>query len=252
MQSQLVRTGLGGDILAPEMHNATSVTGFQKAPDPTTFESLTESLLTLGWIDKTALGVLLAFFVLGLFKGLVWQVSRIGILVFSYMVAGRFGHEIAGFLDDAESLPPVGDGVDAAATAAAAGSGGPAESSIYLAYCLIFITMVVILSLLSILLKQFIDKAGLGFFDRLGGGVFGVATGAVVVLFGVLVLHMFSAPNGELVRAAQRSHAMEFSRRAITVLGGAVDDNLRRKLRLAPLNAPPPPDRSAPAMGSGG
>ena len=249
MQSQVFRTRLGGDILAPEMHNAIRVTGFQKAPDPTSFESLTEGLLTLGWIDKAALGVLLAFFVLGLFKGLVWQVSRIGILVFSYMVAGRFGHEIAGFLDDGESLPPAGDGADAAAIAA---TNGPVESSVYLAYCLIFITMLVILSLLSILLKQFIVKAGLGFFDRLGGGVFGVATGAVVVLFGVLVLHMFSAPNGDLVRAAQKSHAMDFSRRAIAVLGGAVDDNLRRKLSLAPLKADPPPDPASPAMSDDG
>ena len=58
-------------------------------------EELVHTLQSLEWVDQTTLGVLLVFFVLGLFKGLIWQVSRIGILVAAYVVSGRFGNALA-------------------------------------------------------------------------------------------------------------------------------------------------------------
>lgn len=211
---------------------------FQEPAEPSFFETLGETLQALGWIDKTALGVLLVFFVLGLFKGLIWQVSRIGILVAAYFVAGRFGHDVAGLLSSAASDTL---GSDASATQEVA----PGETTLYLAYCLLFVAVLVVLSLLAMLIKKLADKAGLGFFDRLGGGVLGVATGGCVVLFGVFVVHMFF-PQSELARAAEDSHSLRFSQQAIDLLGSAVHDDLRSVLALQPLEDALPIDGQGP------
>ena len=181
----------------------------------------------------TALGVILVFFVLGLFKGLIWQVSRIVILVSAYFVAGQFGHDVAAMLGarpaPASPAGSVGDGTPA----------GPAENTVTtkvdttlsLAYCLLFVAVLVVLSLLAIVIRKLAHKAGLGFFDRLGGGVLGVATGACIVLAGVFGVNMFF-PQSELARAAGESHSMRLSQRAIELLGSSVNDDLRAVLHI--------------------
>ncbi len=191
----------------------------------TTQETL-QQLQALSWVDHTALGVLLVFFVLGLFKGLIWQVSRVGILVVAYAVSGRFGRQVAAWI-----------GPDA--TAADPTAGGSAETSLYLAYVLLFVAVLIVLSLLAMLLQKLAAKAGLSFFDRVGGGVIGVVTGAAVVLFGLFVLHMFF-PDTKVAEAAEQSHSRRWSAQAIDWLGDKVPDELRAVFELAPLQSPLP------------
>ncbi len=201
-----------------------------------------QQLQSLGWVDHTALGVLLVFFVIGLFKGLIWQVSRIAILVVAYVVSGRYGNDVAGLL----AGTPAGGTTDGGATAS--------ETTIYLAYVLLFLAVLVVLSLLAILLQKLANKVGLGFFDRLGGGVVGVATGACVVLFGMFVVHMFFR-GSQLANAAAASMSMRWSRRAIDALGDKVPDDLRVVFQLQPLQPTtptspgisPPNDPTAPS-----
>lgn len=182
-------------------------------------EELVHTLQTLEWVDQTTLGVLLVFFVLGLFKGLIWQVSRIGILVAAYVVSGRYGNTVADWL-----ARPAEPGVAA----------DPSATTIYLAYCLLFVAVLVTLSLLSIALQRLADKAGLGFFDRLGGGVLGLATGGGVVVFAVFVVNMFFRGT-QLAHAAERSHTARLSRRLVEALGPRVPAELRQVFLLPPL-----------------
>lgn len=206
---------------------------FQQAAEAESTPALLAWFDTLGWVDRTALGVLLVFFVLGLFKGLVWQVSRIGILLAAYVVSGRFGHDVAEMLSRGE---PADEATGVAASA-------PSETTIYLAYCLLFVAVLVVLSLLAMLIKKLVDKAGLGFFDRLGGGLFGVVTGAAVVLALVFVVHMFF-PQSKIAKAAEQSHSLQWSKQAIDWLEDLVHDDLRTVLSLPPLTDPAfPPDR---------
>ena len=191
------------------------------------------SLQALGWVDVTALGVILVFFVMGLFKGLIWQVSRIVILISAYFVAGQFGHDVAAMFGASppDVLPPVPpNGIEAAVPGTAA-SVPEVETTLYLAYCLLFVSVLIVLSLLAILIRKLAHKAGLGFFDRLGGGVLGVATGACVVLAGVFGVNMFF-PQSELARAAGGSHSMRFSQQAIDMLGERVNPDLRAILNI--------------------
>lgn len=190
-----------------------------------------QQLQWLGWVDRTAIAVLVVFFVIGLFKGLIWQVSRIVILVAAYGIAGRYGAAVGDLL---------------ARTPAVGGSAGPGpvdtpDTTLYLAYVLLFLAVLVVLSLLAMLVQKLAAKAGLGFFDRLGGGVVGVATGGCVVLFGLFVVHMFFR-GSKLAEAAEASHSLRLSRRAIDWLGQTVPDDLRSVLALQPLSSPTPVD----------
>jgi uncharacterized membrane protein required for colicin V production len=217
---------------------------------------LLQQLQSLGWVDHTALGVLLVFFVIGLFKGLIWQVSRIGILVAAYIVAGRHGHDVAGLLAHGEApLPttsvPAAVPVDAAFSPGAAAPAAPpvlpaapAETTIYLAYVLLFLAVLVVLSLLAMLLQKLAVKAGLGFFDRLLGGMLGVATGGCLVLFGMAIVHMFFR-GSDLAAAAESSHSLRVSRRVVEALGPRVPDDLRALFALPALQ----PWRSQDATG---
>ena len=213
--------------------------------DPTAVASTTDTVVTslqsLGWVDKTALAVLLVFFVLGLFKGLIWQVSRIGILVAAYIVAGRFGQDVARMLGVKLHEPaPVGaEGAKGGTLGAISAAVPQGETTLYVAYCLLFVGVLIVLSLLAMLIKKLADRAGLGFFDRLGGGVLGVATGACVVLAGVFGIHMFF-PSSQLAQAAGESHSLRWSQQAIGWLGEAVDDDLRSVLSLQPLDSDEP------------
>jgi membrane protein required for colicin V production len=190
----------------------------------TATQPVLEQLQALTWVDHTALAVLLVFFVLGLFKGLIWQVSRVGILAVAYVVAGKFGRQVA------ELLAPSGNPAEPAAD-------GSVETTLYVAYVLLFLAVLIVLSLLAMLLQKLAAKAGLSFFDRLGGGVLGVVTGAAVVLFGLFVVHMFFG-NSQVALAAEQSHSLRWSRQAIDWLGDKVPDELRSVFELPPLRAP--------------
>ena len=217
-----------GDKVRPKRHNALPVIAFQDPIPAETGGDIVSQLQALGWVDHTAIAVLLVFFVLGLFKGLIWQVSRIGILVVAYFVAGRFGHDVAGMFS---SKPPA----QMAAEAMAERGLADGEATLYLAYVLLFLAVVIVLSLVAMLIKKLADKAGLSFFDRLGGGVLGVATGACVVLALVFVVEMFF-PESKLAQAAESSHSMRFSQQAIDWLDSMVNDDLRTVLSLPPLD----------------
>lgn len=201
-----------------------------QAPTESSAAPVIASLQALGWVDLTALGVILVFFVMGLFKGLIWQVSRIVILISAYFVAGQFGHDVAAMLG--ASPPASVPGV---------------ETTLYVAYCLLFVGVLIVLSLLAILIRKLAHKAGLGFFDRLGGGVLGVATGACVVLAGVFGVNMFF-PQSELARAAGGSHSMRFSQQAIDMLGERVNPDLRAVLNIEHMHDGQANDEYRPPM----
>jgi uncharacterized membrane protein required for colicin V production len=223
--------------------------GLAQQPDPTAIPpagapaggidggiGFVQQLELLGWVDRTALAVLAVFFVIGLFKGLVWQVSRVAILIVAYLVAGRFGAPLGRLLARAPDPAAAPDPGAAGAAAAAPLVADAPETMLYLAYVLLFLAVLVVLSLLAMLVQKFVDKAGLGFFDRLGGGVVGVGTGACIVLFLLSVVHMFFR-GSQLAVAAESSHALRLARRTVDWLGTQVDDNLRHVFDLAPLAA---------------
>ena len=182
-------------------------------------------LASLGWVDLTAIAVLIVFFILGLFRGLVWQVSRILTLVAAYVVAGAYGETIAG------SLRKMVSGIND-------------ELSLYIAYFAVFIVVLVIVSVIAYFFEKLIDRSGMSFYNRVGGGVLGVVTGAALVLALLFAVFAFFGTESNVVEAARRSHSMRFSQQALTALGEVVPAQVREVFGLGdPAPESPTPDQ---------
>lgn len=156
----------------------------------------------LGWVDLTAIGIVVVFLVLGLFRGFVWQVSRILTLIVAYLAAVLWGNDLAG-----EIRGWFGEGADEALP-------------FYVACFLIFLGVLVVVSVLAYFVQKLVQKTGLSFYNRIGGGVLGLATGALVVMALLTAVFMFFGTQSGIVEAADRSRAAGLSRDA---LGAAAD-----------------------------
>jgi membrane protein required for colicin V production len=249
----------GPPIHGPPIPASTVPESTGHLPGPTPTGAAIDALQHLGWIDITALSLLAVFFVVGLFKGFVWQVSRVAILVVAYGTAARFGDGLGDRLLQWTVSSPNGPSPE------------QRETAFYVGCVLIFLGVLIALSLLALLLQKLITRAGLGFFDRLGGGVVGIGTGSVVVLFLITLVLMFF-PRSAIAKAAETSHSLQFSRWTMDRLAGVLPPELHKVFEpaaeargpamqpmtnvpggVAPANAPkdasfpkqPPPDPKA-------
>lgn len=198
------------------------------APPANLGQDLVAQLQNLGWIDLTALGVLLVFVVIGLWKGFVWQVSRVAILLVAWFLAGRFG-------------PPLGDRL---LSWLVTNPGTPDQQNtfLYVGYVLVFLGVLVSLSLLSLLVQKLVKSAGMTFFDRLGGGVVGIGTGACVVLLLLCLVYMF-VPQSQLAHAADTSISLRCSQWMVDRCGKTLPDPIRQVFKLEPLQPAAPPQK---------
>ncbi|MCA8943779.1 MAG: CvpA family protein [Planctomycetes bacterium] len=171
-----------------------------------------ELLAELSWIDLTALAVVIVFFVLGLFRGMVWQISRVATLLVAYVLSGWFGPRLAnvtsGWFPDgtAEQVPQ------------------------YVAYFLIFLVALILFSLLAGILHRVVQQSSLSFYNRVGGGILGVATGWLIVmalLTGVQMAHGTVGFGSSIAEAAASSRSSEVSDAVLRTTGRALPDDWR-------------------------
>lgn len=180
--------------------------------DQAPFDRFAETLSALGWIDRTALLILLVCFVAGLFRGFVWQVSRILILVIAYVAAISFGPELA--VVTARWFP----------------TSIPERVPLFVAWLLLFVAAVVAVSLLTRLLQHLVDRSGLSFANRLGGGLLGFATGGLLVMALLTGLHVLNTSLGtgdSVVHAARKSRSQELSYDVLRLASRVVPDSWR-------------------------
>jgi uncharacterized membrane protein required for colicin V production len=130
-----------------------------------------DHVLSLPWVDQVGLGLAGLFLLLGIWRGLWWQVIRLAGIVASVALARaltpRFSPTVESTL------------------------GFTAEMSHGLTWLVLFLGGLVVASLFGMLGKKTLEAMQLGLVDRAGGALAGVATGAVlhaaflVVLTGV-------------------------------------------------------------------
>lgn len=188
--------GKGSAAIASDLPCTYARYPMQTPTEPSALDSLGESIANLEWVDLAALAILVVFFILGLFKGLVWQASRVAILALAYLFAGIYGESLA-------ELTSTWFAIDVAP-----------ELPLYLSWFLIFLSVLVTVSLIAYFLQKMIQASGLSFYNRIGGGFLGIATGGLVVLALLTVMHMVYAGLGagaSVVQAADRSHSSRIS-----------------------------------------
>ncbi len=160
--------------------------------------------------DYAVIGIMLVSLLLGLWRGLVYEVlSLLGwplAFVLSRMFAG-----------DIEPLLPVSQ--EAARVA--------------LAYALVFIASLIVWGMLVWLFAKLVRAVGLGVLDSLLGGVFGLLRGVLVILVLVWLAGVSSIPEQTFWRDAQFSEAAEDAALLTKVW---LPDNIARRIHYRNRN----------------
>lgn len=120
--------------------------------------------------DWVLLGVLLASMVVGLWRGLVYEVLSLAGWVAAFVVAQWLAADVVGW------LPFV--------------KGAPASVQYAVAFAVVFVVTVFAAGLVSWLIKKLVETVGLRPVDRTLGGVFGLARGVVLLLALTVVLQL--------------------------------------------------------------
>ncbi len=124
-------------------------------------------------LDITVLGILAGSLVLGLMRGLVRESFSLGAWIVAFLGARQLAPAVAAFLPGADA-PHLRHGA---------------------ALVLTFIGLLLIVGFIGTLLSGAMKKAGLGFQDRLLGGVFGIARGGIALAGLTIVAGLTALPK---------------------------------------------------------
>jgi membrane protein required for colicin V production len=130
-------------------------------------------LTTLDWI---LLALLSLSIVLGLWRGLIWEVMSLG----GWFIAGAVALYVADDLSPYLAMTGLSDTLRYA-----------------LALVLIYITTLIVWSMLTSAIKNAVGAIGMGPIDRLLGGLFGLARGALILVIAVTLISYTPVKSAE-------------------------------------------------------
>lgn len=134
------------------------------------------------YIDWTLLGVLGLSFVIGAWRGLVFEVLSVFVWIAAFVLAQWYAPEVAG------KLPMAGTG----------------QSLRYAAgFVLVFVGTAFVAGLFVQLIKKMVAAVGLRPVDRTLGAVFGLLRGAILLLAIAVVMNMTALRNQTDWQASQ-------------------------------------------------
>ncbi|MDB5918018.1 MAG: colicin production protein [Massilia sp.] len=144
--------------------------------------------------DYLVLFVLVASVVISTMRGLVKEILSLLGWVVAFVVANAYGAQLAPMLP---AMIP-GEAV-----------------RLMVAFVALFIGVRILMGLLTLAVDALIQAAGLSLADRGLGGLFGLARGIVIVLFGVILCGMTSIPQQDFWKNALLSPMAETGARTV-------------------------------------
>jgi membrane protein required for colicin V production len=144
--------------------------------------------------DYLVLFVLVASVVISTMRGLVKEILSLVGWVVAFVVANAYGAQLAPLLP---ALIP-GEAV-----------------RLMVAFVALFIGVRILMGLLTLAVDALVQAAGLSLADRGLGGLFGLARGIVIVLFGVILCGMTSIPQQDFWKNALLSPMAETGARTV-------------------------------------
>jgi len=175
-------------------------------------QSVLTTLRELAPLDLVGLGLIAVLIVLGIWRGLWWQVIRLVGLALAVALARVFSPEVAQWTQEFwPSLEP--------------------RSSHGIAWVSVFVLTLGAASILGLLGQRLIEAMQLGVANRIGGGVIGAVTGVLVHL-ALLVMLCQLAPEGFVSRYVAGTYSellvQEAGQRWRVVLGAEAADEVNR------------------------
>jgi membrane protein required for colicin V production len=156
----------------------------------------------LGWVDLTLLGILCLSVLVGLWRGLAFEVvSLLGWLV-AYLLANAAGPFIAGLLPGGADVAPW---------------------RLWGCYAAVFVIVLIACTALARLLRALISATPLSVLDRLLGGVFGLLRAALVM---VIIATLVALSPFQKSPAWQDSHGQVWLGQALELLKPVLPERL--------------------------
>jgi len=136
--------------------------------------------------DFAVTGILLVSMLLGLWRGLIYEVMALLGWPLAFVLSKLFVGDVASL------LPLV-----------------PESSRVALSYGLMFIAVLIVWAVLTRLLSKLLKVAGAGWADRVLGGLFGILRGGLVVLVLVWLVGLTNYSGHPFWRGALASRTLE-------------------------------------------
>lgn len=136
--------------------------------------------------DFAVMAILLVSLLFGLWRGLVYEVLSLMGWPVAFVLSKLFAGNVA-------SMMP----------------GTQETIRITLAYAVVFVAALIVWGVLAWLLSRLVKAVGLGWLDRVLGGLFGVLRGGLVILVLVWLAGMTAVPEQPFWRTAQMSKTAE-------------------------------------------
>lgn len=133
------------------------------------------------WLDWTLLGVVAFSVIVAYFKGFVRELISLAALIAGVVIAGRGYGRAAAWFEDLTSSHQVAQG---------------------LAFLALFVGTLLVGAVIAGIAAKLIKKAGVQIFDRLLGGLFGLARGVAVDCIVLLALVAFAIKLDAVRRSA--------------------------------------------------
>ncbi len=187
--------------------------------------------------DLLVLGLLLLLVARGLWLGFLRQIIGLVALYFGYIVASQYHDRLFPFLRDLSGNPKV---------------------VFFAAYALLFAATYIVAVLAGKGLNYVIKVSMAGWFDRLLGGVLGLAKGILLVVLMHMVLGTVLAPENQLLRSCETCDELnaatglalelirnEEARKALmqqvpAISVDTVKDYIAPRAKVPPPSSPPP------------
>lgn len=154
--------------------------------------------------DYAVLGILLVSLLLGLWRGLTYELLSL----LGWPLAFLMSWQLAGKIEP--MLPVSGE-----------------SARVALAYALVFIATLLLWAMLVWLFTQLVKAAGLGVLDSLLGGLFGLLRGVIVIVILALLAGMTNIPKQAFWRNAKFSRTLED---AALLARTGLPDNIARRI----------------------
>lgn len=155
--------------------------------------------------DFAVIAISLISLSLGLWRGLVYEVLSLLGWPLAFVLSRMFAGDVAPMMPGAEGAVRIA-----------------------LAYAAVFIAALIVWAILVWLVSKLVKAAGLGWLDRILGGVFGIVRGALVVLVLVWLAGLTQMPEQPFWRTAQTSRMAED---AALLTKAWLPDSIARRIR---------------------
>ena len=159
-------------------------------------------------IDIAVIVIIALFTIRGAWIGFIRQLAFIAALILAFLVAGAFSHQLAAYLKPLDASPQL---------------------NFLLIYGAILLVVYLVVILLGLAMSKMMKVTMLGGFDRVLGGVFGLAKGIFLATLLFMAVAGIMSESAEFLR---RSFCYPYLSSSARVLSWFIhDQDLRERLR---------------------